>query len=342
MPDLSRPFRRRDAALPRRQVEGAGQGQTRAGGGRGNSAVDIFRRRDRERARRAFDAPHLLFLPKTVFASRPTFHRLHQPHPAAAQIDAPLYGWGMRIVVGPHRCFGLERPTTICSRRILPPATPISIILSMAHHRQARHRAARRQARHLHRRERGGDRSSVWATGFGRASRSSTPPTSSMSRASRSCSSTPSAASSTISSWRDCSAGRRRRVADRRLSGAADRGLHQGSRGRSEARGVVPGAESARPSRYRPRHRWKDTPWHRFEIQHYRFRRYMKRLFGSSARRRARGRATHHADRRRFGRRGQAQARLVTLRARAGGLSAAMICCNSSGLTETSPVKGRL
>ena len=24
--------------------------------------------------------------------------------------------------------------------------------------------------------------------------------------------------------------------------------------------------------------RWKDTPWHRFEIQHYRFRRYMKRL----------------------------------------------------------------
>jgi cation diffusion facilitator CzcD-associated flavoprotein CzcO len=24
--------------------------------------------------------------------------------------------------------------------------------------------------------------------------------------------------------------------------------------------------------------KWKDTPWHRFEIQHYRFRRYMKRL----------------------------------------------------------------
>jgi len=24
--------------------------------------------------------------------------------------------------------------------------------------------------------------------------------------------------------------------------------------------------------------RWKDTPWHKFEIQHYRFRRYMKRL----------------------------------------------------------------
>jgi hypothetical protein len=32
--------------------------------------------------------------------------------------------------------------------------------------------------------------------------------------------------------------------------------------------------------------RWKDTPWHRFEIQHYRFRRYMKRLmrrFGRAA-----------------------------------------------------------
>jgi cation diffusion facilitator CzcD-associated flavoprotein CzcO len=32
--------------------------------------------------------------------------------------------------------------------------------------------------------------------------------------------------------------------------------------------------------------KWKDTPWHRFEIQHYRFRKYMKRLlkkFGPSA-----------------------------------------------------------
>jgi hypothetical protein len=32
--------------------------------------------------------------------------------------------------------------------------------------------------------------------------------------------------------------------------------------------------------------RWQDTPWHRFEIQHYRFRMYMKRLlkkFGPSA-----------------------------------------------------------
>jgi len=32
--------------------------------------------------------------------------------------------------------------------------------------------------------------------------------------------------------------------------------------------------------------RWKDTPWHRFEIQHYRFRMYMRRLirkFGASS-----------------------------------------------------------
>jgi hypothetical protein len=32
--------------------------------------------------------------------------------------------------------------------------------------------------------------------------------------------------------------------------------------------------------------KWQDTPWHRFEIQHYRFRKYMKRLlknFGASA-----------------------------------------------------------
>ncbi|MGZ5917088.1 MAG: hypothetical protein ACXWJ4_07155, partial [Methyloceanibacter sp.] len=32
--------------------------------------------------------------------------------------------------------------------------------------------------------------------------------------------------------------------------------------------------------------RWQDTPWHRFEIQHYRFRMYMRRLikkFGAAA-----------------------------------------------------------
>jgi hypothetical protein len=35
--------------------------------------------------------------------------------------------------------------------------------------------------------------------------------------------------------------------------------------------------------------KWKDTQWHRFEIQHYRFRRYMERLirkFGTSGVRR--------------------------------------------------------
>ena len=55
----------------------------------------------------------------------------------------------------------------------------------------------------------------------------------------------------------------------------------------SQARGMVPGAEgralipiSATASA------GKDTPWHRFEIQHYRFRMYMNRLlkkFGVSA-----------------------------------------------------------
>ena len=49
-------------------------------------------------------------------------------------------------------------------------------------------------------------------------------------------------------------AGRRRRMADRRLPGAADRMLHRGVRQRSEARRLVPRAESERHARYRPRH----------------------------------------------------------------------------------------
>jgi hypothetical protein len=45
--------------------------------------------------------------------------------------------------------------------------------------------------------------------------------------------------------------------------------------------------------------RWQDTPWHRFEIQHYRFRKYMKRLlqkFGPLAVRAGESRSMPSAD----------------------------------------------
>ncbi len=57
-------------------------------------------------------------------------------------------------------------------------------------------------------------------------------------------------------------------------------------RERSEARGLVQGAEGECQPDIGHGIRWQDTFWHKFEIQHYRFRRYMKRLlrkFGDSA-----------------------------------------------------------
>ena len=72
--DLSRPFRRRDAALPRRQVEGAGQGQARAGGGRGQ----LSRRyscpmpRSRTGASCTRCAAPTISSPRRCSASRPT------------------------------------------------------------------------------------------------------------------------------------------------------------------------------------------------------------------------------------------------------------------------------
>ena len=75
-------------------------------------------------------------------------------------------------------------------------------------------------------------------------------------------------------------------MAGRRLSGAGDRGLHCG------LRADKPRADWFRKLKAHANPdighgiRYQDTPWHKFEIQHLRFRRYLGRLlkkFGPSA-----------------------------------------------------------
>ena len=100
-----------------------------------------------------------------------------------------------------------------------------------------------------------------------------------MSRASRSCSSIPSAASSTISSWRDCSsrpkaACGRSPTIKARLIAAFIKACEDDPKRAAWFRALKARAHPDIGHGIR----WKDTPWHRFEIQHYRFRRYMKRL----------------------------------------------------------------
>ena len=160
-PHLSRPVRRRDAAFPRREVEGAGQGQARAGGGRGQlGGRYLVRCRDREWARRAFDAPDLLFLPQDgVRQADRRVHRLHQPDPAAAQIDAAVVSLGHAHRGRPASPL---RPGAAGPRSVRGASHRLQHLYRSPHpwphDREARHRAARRQARDLHRRQRGRDR----------------------------------------------------------------------------------------------------------------------------------------------------------------------------------------
>ncbi len=72
------------------------------------------------------------FFPKTVFG-KPTdvFIDYTSRIPLPRKLMRLFYRWGMRIVVGPHHRFGLSGRITTCSRRIPPPATPISTISSM-------------------------------------------------------------------------------------------------------------------------------------------------------------------------------------------------------------------
>ena len=147
------------------------------------------------------------FFPKTVFG-KPTdvFIDYTSRIPLPRKLMRLLYRCGMRIVVGPHRRFGLERPDhdlfeahpTACNtyidhlihgRTIVKPG-----IERLDGKRVIFTDGSEEEIDFL-----------VWATGFRPSFPFIDSLTSSTSRASRSCSSTPSTASSTISSWSDCS-----------------------------------------------------------------------------------------------------------------------------------------
>ena len=251
--------------------------------GAGNSAVDILSDAAIENGRVVHSMRRTYyFFPKTVFG-KPTdvFIDYTSRIPLPRKLMRLFYRWGMRIVVGPHRRFGLERPDHDLFEA--HPTACNTYIDHLIHGRtivQARHRAARRQARHLHRRQRGGDRLS----GLGHGLPAELPvhrpaPTFSTSRASRSCSSTPSAASSTICSWSglfEPAEGGVWQIADyqARLIAAFIKACEDDPKRAAWFRALKARAHPDIGHGIR----WKDTPWHRFEIQHYRFRSYMKRL----------------------------------------------------------------
>ncbi len=80
--------------------------------GAGNSAVDILSDAAIENGRVVHSMRRTYyFFPKTVFG-KPTdvFIDYTSRIPLPRKLMRLLYRWGMRIVVGPHRRFGLERP----------------------------------------------------------------------------------------------------------------------------------------------------------------------------------------------------------------------------------------
>ena len=80
--------------------------------GAGNSAVDILSDAANENGRVVHSMRRTYyFFPKTVFG-KPTdvFIDYASRVPLPRKLMRLLYRWGMRIVVGPHRRFGLERP----------------------------------------------------------------------------------------------------------------------------------------------------------------------------------------------------------------------------------------
>ena len=226
--------------------------------GAGNSAVDILSDAAIENGRVVHSMRRTYyFFPKTVFG-KPTdvFIDYTSRIPLPRKLMRLFYRWGMRIVVGPHHRFGLTRPDhdlfeahpTACNtyidhlihgRTIVKPgierldgkrviftdgsAEEIDFLVwatglqgELPVHRPVLHsrRARQLEAVHPHVQPR--------ARRFLRG--------------------------------RIVRAGGRGRVADRRLSGAADRGLHQGPAVRSQARRLVPDAEGLCSARYRPRH----------------------------------------------------------------------------------------
>ena len=202
--------------------------------GAGNSAVDILSDAAIENGRVVHSMRRTYyFFPKTVFG-KPTdvFIDYTSRIPLPRKLMRLFYRWGMRIVVGPHRRFGLERPDhdlfeahpTACNtyidhlihgRTIVKPG-----IERLDGKRVIFTDGSEEEIDFL-----------VWATGFRpsfpfidqllhsrRAGQVEAVHPYLQPRARRSL------------RGRTVRAGRRGRVADRRLSGAVDRGLHQGAR----------------------------------------------------------------------------------------------------------------
>ena len=199
--------------------------------GAGNSAVDILSDAALEETSRAIHSMRrtYYFFPKTVFG-KPTdlFVDYTSRIPLPRWLMRLLYRYGMRIVVGPHRRFGLERPD-----HNLFEAHPTACNTYLDHIIHGRitvkpgiESLDGKKVRFVDGSEEEVD-FIVWATRL----QAELPVhglrlTSSTRKGSRSSSSIPSIASATISSslglFEPAEGGR---VADRRLSGAADREL---------------------------------------------------------------------------------------------------------------------
>jgi hypothetical protein len=276
--------------------------------GAGNSAVDILSDAALEETSRAIHSMRrtYYFFPKTVFG-KPTdvFVDYTSRIPLPRSLMRLLYRYGMRIVVGPHRRFGLERPDhnlfeahpTACNtyldhiihgRITVKPGIEkldgkkVRFVdgseeeVELPVHGHLTHPRCAKEVEALH---------------------PYLPP-----RARR------------FLRRRPVRAGGRGRVADRRLSGAADREFLDRPGQGPEARTLVPHAESAGQSRYRP--------WHQMEGHDLASVRDpalpLPQIHGAAgaALRRLRGQiagAAHHADRRRAcANRGAAQSCVLT------------------------------
>jgi len=257
--------------------------------GAGNSAVDILSDAALDGARAVHSMRRsYYFFPKMVLG-KPTdvFIDLTSRWPLPRSVMRFLYRMGLIIVVGRHIRYDLPAPDhdlfeahpTACNtyldhivhgRIVTKPASSGS-----TEHACASPMAARR-------------RSTSWSTprASGRAFPSWTRPTFSARTALPSSSSTPSIASSTTSSSPDCSSRRKgawqladyqaRLIASFIVACARDKKRAAWFRALKARATPDIGHGIA----------YKATPWHKFEIQHYRFRMYMKRLlrkFGASA-----------------------------------------------------------
>ena len=259
--------------------------------GAGNSAVDILDDAAHDGARAVHSMRRsYYFFPKLVLG-KPTdaFIDKTSRWPLPRSVMRYLYWWGLRITVGSHWKYNLPAPD-----HKLFEAHPTACTLYLDHIAHGRIvtkpdiETAERQHRAFlrwHRARRSTSSSTPPASG--QASRSWTRATFWMRTAAQSCSSTPSTASMTICSSPGCSSRpkaacgslpitRRELIASFIVAMTSD--PKHAAWFRKLKASATPDIGHGIP--------YKDTPWHKFEIHHYRFRKYMARLlrtFGASA-----------------------------------------------------------